>query len=295
MFMSFRWYGAGDPVRLEYIRQIPGMKGIVSALYDVPAGEVWPLDRIKALRDEVRSSGLELSVIESVPVHEDIKRGAETRNRYIDNFNQTLRHLAEAGVSTVCYNFMPVFDWTRSSLDFQLPDGATALAYDDRVIGRTDPLVGELTLPGWDASYRNDELAWLLEQYRALDEEHLWNHLSYFLRAVIPVAESVGVKMAIHPDDPPGPVFGLPRIITDQASLDRVIRIYDSPSNGLCICSGSLAANPGNNAPDILRHFGKKRRVNFVHARNIRIVGERSFHETAHLSSEGDVNMHDFV
>lgn len=295
MLLSFRWYGETDPVSLENIRQIPGMKGIVTALYDVPVGEVWPMEQILRLRDTVHSRKFEISVIESVPVHEDIKLGKPSRDKYICNFNQTLRNLSAAGIQTVCYNFMPVFDWTRSSLQFELPDGSTALAYENSVVEQMNPLSGKLKLPGWDTSYADGELRDLLEQYRDVSEDDLWNNLQYFLKAVIPVAEEVGVRMAIHPDDPPWSIFGLPRIVKDKESLLRITMIYDSPCNGLCICSGSLGANPNNDVPQILRYFLEKGKVNFIHARNVKITGEKSFCETAHLSSEGDIDMYEFV
>jgi mannonate dehydratase len=295
MILSFRWYGAQDAVSLAHIRQIPGVRGIVTALYDVPVGEVWPVDKIRDLRHQVESCGMEISVIESVPVHEEIKLGQGERDRYIENFNQTLRNLAKSGIETVCYNFMPVFDWTRSSLAFELADGSTALSYEEEMIGRINPASGSLELPGWDTSYRDGELPGLLERYREIEEEDLWTNLAYFLQAVIPVAQEVGIKMAIHPDDPPWSVFGLPRIVTDQASLERIIEIYDSPSNGLCICSGSLGANPDNDVPGMLRYFGELGKVNFVHARNIRTTKLKTFHETAHPSSEGDIDMFDLV
>ena len=178
MEMTFRWYGKDDPVKLEYIKQIPGMKGIVTAIYDIPVGEVWPLERILELKKEIESHGLKLSVIESVPVHEDIKLGLPTRDRYIDNYIQTIRNLAEAGIDTICYNFMPVFDWTRSDLNYKLEDGSTCLIYDEEQVKKMDPALGELELPGWDTSYGEGGLKGLLEQYKDIDEEILWKLLT---------------------------------------------------------------------------------------------------------------------
>ena len=177
MKMTFRWYGDDDPVTLEKIRQIPGMKGIVSAIYDIPVGEVWPEEKIKELKDKVEAAGLELSVIESVPVHEDIKMGTGDRDRYIENYCQTLRNLSKFGVDCVCYNFMPVFDWTRSDLAHELPDGSNALVYYKEQVAHMDPIKGDLSLPGWDASYTKDSLAKLLESYSHITEEDMWNNL----------------------------------------------------------------------------------------------------------------------
>jgi mannonate dehydratase len=293
--LTFRWYGDSDPVSLAYIRQIPGMKGIVTAVYDVPVGEAWPLETILKLKKGIEAAGLELAVIESVPVHEDIKLGLPSRDRYIANYKTTLRNLGEAGVPVVCYNFMPVFDWTRSKLDYELEDGSTALIYEEEVVGRMNPLTGELSLPGWDSSYEVGELRKLFGQYESVDEEKLWNNLAYFVREIMPVAEEAGIKMAIHPDDPPWPIFGLPRIMTGRASLERMIGLYDSPVNGLCLCSGSLGASADNDVPELMREFGRRGRVNFVHARNVKLTGPKSFQESAHLSSSGSIDMYEVI
>jgi mannonate dehydratase len=290
--MSFRWYGDTDSIPLEYIRQIPGMQGIVSAIYDVPAGEVWPIEKIKELKQKVEQAGLELSVIESVPVHEEIKLGLPTRDGYIEHYKQTIRNLAECGIHTVCYNFMPVFDWTRSSLEHELPDGSTCLVYEEEMIEKMDPLTGELALPGWDSSYQKEDLEHLFKQYEEVDEEGLWRNLEYFVKEIMPVAEAEGVKMAIHPDDPPWSIFGLPRIMTNKENLDRFLNLYDSPSNGLCFCTGSLGPNLGNHLPDMIRHFGSQNCIHFVHARNIKRTGEKSFQESAHMSQYGSVDMY---
>ena len=295
MKMSFRWYGKDDPISLEYIKQIPGMKGIVTAIYDVPVGEVWPLDKIKALKQEVEDAGMEISVIESVPVHEDIKLGKPTRDQYIENYCQTLRNLGEAGIKTVCYNFMPVFDWTRSQLDYRLDDGSTCLIYDENDVEKMNPLSGELSLPGWDSSYTKEDLNQLFEDYKQVDEEKLWENLNYFIQKVIPVAEEEDVLMAIHPDDPPWNIFGLPRIITNKDNLERFINLYDSKHNGLTMCSGSLGADRRNDFVEMLRYFGEKGRVHFVHARNVKLIGDKSFQESAHLSEKGSIDMYEVV
>ncbi len=293
MKMTFRWYGKDDPVTLEKIRQIPGMKGIVSAIYDIPVGEVWDLDRIMELKKEVEAAGLELSVIESVPVHEDIKTGDGNRDRYIENYCETLRNLGKAGIDCVCYNFMPVFDWTRSDLAHPLSDGSNALIYDEETVLKMDPLTGELSLPGWDSSYTREGMRALLEKYKNISEEDLWNNLKYFLDRVIKVAEEVKIKMAIHPDDPPWNIFGLPRIITGKKNLERFLKLYDSPYNGLTLCSGSLGVDPNNDIVDLIHSFSD--RIHFAHIRNIKITGEKCFEEAAHLTEAGSLDIFGIV
>ncbi len=289
MKMTFRWYGKDDPVTLEKIRQIPGVTGIVSAIYDIPVGEAWSYERILELKCEVEAAGLELSVIESVPVHEDIKLGSGNRDLYIENYCTTLRNLAKAGIDCVCYNFMPVFDWTRSDLAYQLPDGSNALIYNDETAQNMNPLTGDLSLPGWDASYTKDDMRALLEQYRHVSEEDLWANLKYFLDRVIKVAEEVRVKMAIHPDDPPWSIFGLPRIITNKGNIERFLKLYDSPYNGLTLCSGSLGVSPDNDIPDLIRSFPG--RIHFAHVRNVKITGAHCFEEAAHKSDCGSLDI----
>ena len=291
--MTFRWYGKDDPVTLEKIRQIPGVTGIVSAIYDVPVGEAWSLEKILELKKEIEDKGLTLSVIESVPVHEDIKMGCGDRDRYIENYCTTLRNLAKAGIDCVCYNFMPVFDWTRSDLAYELPDGSNALIYDNETVLKMNPLSGDLSLPGWDSSYTKDGMRSLLEAYSKITEEDLWNNLKYFLDRVIKVAEEVKVKMAIHPDDPPWSIFGLPRIITSKKNIERFLKLYDSKYNGLTLCSGSLGADPNNDIPDMVRSFCG--RIHFAHIRNIKITGERCFEESAHKTEAGSLDIFEIV
>lgn len=295
MQMTFRWYGDDDKVTLGYIGQIPGVTGIVSAIYDVPVGEIWPMEKITALKNKIESAGLKLEVIESVPVHEDIKMGLPTRDQYINNYCETLRNLSNAGVKVVCYNFMPVFDWTRSELDYELADGSNALIYNEDTVLRMDPLSGDLSLPGWDSSYSKEGMRTLLEQYHNITEHDMWNNLQYFLKRVIAVAEEVKVKMAIHPDDPPWPIFGLPRIITNKENLERFINLVDSPYNGLTLCSGSLGAAPNNDIPELIRHFGKKGKIFFGHVRNVKITGEKCFEESAHKSECGSLDMFEIM
>lgn len=293
MEMTFRWYGEDDPVTLEKIRQIPGVTGIVSAIYDIPVGEVWPLERIMKLKKTVEDAGLELSVIESVPVHEDIKTGDGDRDRYIENYCETLRNLSKAGIDCVCYNFMPVFDWTRSDLAFRLPDGSNALMYDNDTVLKMNPLKGELSLPGWDSSYTKDGMKELLNKYKNISEEDLWDNLKYFLDRVIKTAEEVKVKMAIHPDDPPWSIFGLPRIITNKANIERFLKLYDSKYNGLTLCSGSLGVDPNNDIVDMVHSFAD--RIHFAHIRNVKITGERCFEEAAHRTDSGSLDIYGIV
>lgn len=287
--ITFRWFGAKDPVPLAHIRQIPAVRGIVGALFHLPVGVPWPLDRIAALREDVERHGLSLSVIESIPVHEDIKLGRPSRDRYIDAYCESVRNMGRAGVPVLCYNFMPVFDWMRTDLARTLDDGSTALAFEDAALARIDLSRGTRDLPGWATAYSAPELGALLRAYRGVSETHLWDNFAYFLQRVVPVAAASGVRMALHPDDPPWSIFDLPRIITDAPALERVTRIVDDPANGITFCTGSLAANAGNDLPAMIRRL--KGRIHFGHCRNIKRTGPRSFQETAHPSEFGDVDM----
>lgn len=295
MKMTMRWYGNDDKVTLEQIRQIPGVTRIVSAIYDVAVGEAWTIDKVMDLKKTIENKGLKLEVIESVPVHEDIKLGLPSRDRYIENYKETLRNLGKAGIEVVCYNFMPVFDWTRSSLDYELKDGSNALIYDEKTVEKMNPLSGNLELPGWDTSYKEGELEELLKKYQRITEEDLWKNLEYFLKAIIPTAEENDIKMAIHPDDPPWSIFGLPRIMTNKENLERFINLVNSPNNGLTLCSGSLGVTTKNDIPELIRYFGKKGRVHFAHVRNIKITGEKSFEEASHRSEDGSLDIYEIM
>jgi mannonate dehydratase len=191
----------------------------------------------------------------------------------------------------LCYNFMPVFDWTRTDLALTLADGSTALAYDDAALARIDLTRGTGDLPGWATAYTAPELAALLAAYANVSTEQLWENLAYFLERVVPVAESVGVMMAIHPDDPPWPIFGLPRVVTSGPALERLVHLVDSPANGVTFCTGSLGADPANDLPAMARSLGAKGRIHFAHCRNVRITGPRQFHEAPHPTALGDVDM----
>lgn len=300
MKITFRWFGkADDSVTLEEIRQIPGMDGIVSALYDIPVGEVWPLDRIMALKKEINDYGLKFEVVESVNVHEDIKLGLPSRDRYIENYKETIRNLARAGIKVICYNFMPVFDWIRTDLAKNLPDGSNAMFFEkakienlsaEEMIENMEKGSKGFSLPGWEAE-RLEDIKKLFAQYKDVTEEDLFANLKYFLEKIIPVAEENGIKMAIHPDDPPWSVFGLPRIVTNKENLERIINLVDSPSNGITLCSGSLGASPDNDVVEIFRHFVRKGRVPFVHVRNIKIYENGDFIETSHRVADGSLDI----
>lgn len=293
MKMSFRWYGPDDPVTLQNTRQIPNMQAIVTAVYDVPVGEVWSSKSIAALKKQVEDNGLQFEVIESVPVHEDIKLGKPTRDRYIENYCENIRRLAEAGIRCICYNFMPVFDWTRTQLDHRLPDGSTSLVYYKEQVDAVDPLKSDsdLTLPGWDASYTREELRAVVAEYNKMTEEDLWANLTYFLERIIPVAAECDVNMAIHEDDPCWSIFGLPRIITCEKNLDRFLKIVDDPHNGITLCTGSLGCSAENDVVHMAAKYAAMGRIHFVHARNVAVL-ENGFEERAHYSACGSLDMY---
>lgn len=299
-----RWFGPKDDhVPLSWIRQIPGVEGVVSALFDVPVGEVWPKERIEELRALITSYGLSFEVVESVNVHEDIKLGLPSRDRYIEHYIQTLRNLASAGVKVVCYNFMPVFDWIRTDLSYLLEDGSSTMAYDQRLLEDkgVEDLVAAMfgqsrgfSLPGWEPE-RLASVRHVIEQYRGMTEEDLFENLRYFLSAVVPECEQLGIRMAIHPDDPPWSVFGLPRIVTTEENIIRILELVDSPANGCALCTGSLAARSDNDVARILRKVGERGRLVFVHLRNIKKYGEGMFYESAHPTFCGSLDMYELV
>ncbi|MEO7456533.1 MAG: mannonate dehydratase [Gemmatimonadaceae bacterium] len=289
---TFRWFGPTDPIPLRHIRQIPGVTGVVSALYDVPVGDAWPKDKLAELAESIDRADLELAVIESIPVHEDIKLGRPTRDRLLDQYAESVQHMGELGIAVLCYNFMPIFDWTRTDLAAVQDDGSTALLYDDNALSKIDLSRGTGDLPGWATAYDAATLQALLDAYGKVDEERLWENLAYFLERVVPVAESAGVKMAIHPDDPPWSIFGLPRIVTNGPNLERLTRIVDTPANGVTFCTGSLGAEPANDLPAMVRSLGERGRIHFMHCRNVKWDGPKQFHEAPHPSQLGNVDFH---
>lgn len=306
MEMTFRWYGADqEKITLDQIREIPGVKGVVGCMMDIPVGEVWPEERVAALVKQVEDHGLTLKVIESVNIHDDIKVGLPSRDKYIENYKQTIRNLAKYGIKVICYNFMPVFDWIKSDLDYQLPDGSKTLCFEKKDIP-DDPQelldtyskgTNGFTLPGWEPE-RLAQVKHLFEIYKDVDEDKLRENLVYFLKAIMPTCEECDVKMAIHPDDPPYSMFGLPRIIKNREDLDWLCNAVDTPYNGITLCTGSIAEDPANDVYAILEEFTRRGRIHFAHVRNIKYLhpGEnKDFYESAHLSEEGSLDMYRIV
>ena len=295
MKMSFRWYGESDPVSLQYIRQIPNMHSVVSAVYDVKPGELWPRESIEKIKKLSEENGLVFDVVESIPVHENIKLGADNADELTDVYCQNIERCAEYGVKCITYNFMPVFDWTRTQLDKKAPDGSTSLVMYMDQLKDLDPLREDIKLPGWDASYTQDEVRDLINAYSELGEEGLWKNLERFLEKVIPTAERCGVRMAIHPDDPPYPIFGLPRIITNEGNIDRMLAMVDSPANSLCLCTGSLGSGGFNDVEKLVRKYSAMDRVAFMHIRQVKLLDDGSFEECGHLSKNGSMDMYRIV
>lgn len=305
MKMTFRWFGAkSDSVSLAQIKQIPAMTGVMGFLDYKAAGEVWTEQEIKTYIDEVHTAGLECEVIESVNVHEDIKMGLPSRDAHIENYKITIRNLAKFGVKVIVYNFMPVFDWLRTDLARVIPeDGSNSLYFDEKDLGGMGPLEivkktaadsNGFTLPGWEPE-RLAELETTLKQYEGMTPDMLRANFKYFLDAIIPTCEECGVVMACHPDDPAWPIFDLPRIAHTREDFDKIIALHDSPSNTVCLCTGSLGSNRDNDIPAIIRHFGEMGRVRCLHIRNIKHLGHHHFREASHLSSDGDLDMYEIV
>lgn len=301
MNITFRWYGRGnDSVGLEQVRQIPGTKGIVWALHHKPAGLVWEKEEIQSEVDYIKSFGFHADVVESVNIHESIKLGNEERDQYIENYKETIRNLGEAGVKVICYNFMPIFDWTRTALYHPLPDGSTALFFEKEKIESLEPAelietvasASDMTLPGWEPE-KMARIKELFEAYKGIDEEQLWGNLEHFLKAILPTAEENGIQMAIHPDDPPWSIFGLPRIMTGEKSWERLIAISDSPSNGITFCTGSMGANPENDMVDLATKYAKH--SPFAHLRNVKIFENGDFVETSHYTQDGSIDLNGVV
>ena len=280
MEMTLRWYGAKfDSVTLQQIRQVPMVKGVITTLYDTTPGEVWPIERVRAMKEEVKAAGLRLSGIESVNIHDDIKVGVPSRDKYIENYIATLEALGQNDIHMVCYNFMPVFDWTRSDLKKPLPDGSTALSYDQELIDKidVDSMLSSMeqksdgfVLPGWEPE-RMARVKELFAMYRDVDEEKLFQNLVYFLKAIMPTCKKYGICMAIHPDDPAWPVFNLPRIITSKEKIQRMLDAVPDKENGLTLCRG---------------------RIHFAHVRNVHHIAPGKFDEAPHPTSLGSLDMY---
>ncbi len=291
MKMTFRWYGETDCIPLEYIKQIQGMSGVVTAVYDTPVGEVWELDKIQRLKSLCDKAGLEMEVIESVPVHEDIKLGKPTRDKLIANYAQTIKNLGKVGVKCICYNFMPVFDWFRTNLHFRHADGRESLSYSEADFNKLDK--HNLRLPGWDESYTSEELNGLLAEYKGMTHEKLFENLIYFLNGIMPTCDETGINMAIHPDDPPWDIFDLPRIVGKEEDYDRLFKAVPNPHNGITFCTGSLGAGRFNDLPKMAKSYAK--RIYFAHLRQLKFVNETDFYENGHQTQEGNVDIYAIV
>jgi mannonate dehydratase len=319
---TFRWYGPNDAATLTAIKQT-GATGIVNALHHIPCGDVWGLDEIKQRDAIIRAAGFRWSVVESVNIHESIKTAGSLRDKYIENYIATLKNLAAAGIKTVCYNFMPVLDWTRTNLDFRLPGNASALRYHAPAVAAFDLYILEREgafndftpqqqqnakefldslnvddkqllintimagLPGTDEVFTIDEFKDQLKKYHHTDAHALKENLGYFLRAIIPDAEKLGIKMCIHPDDPPFPILGLPRVVSTESDLQDVINASPSPSNGITFCTGSLGARGDNNLPEMAARLGQH--IHFLHLRNVQREPDGSFYEADHLGGSTDM------
>ncbi len=319
---TFRWYGPNDAVTLAAIRQT-GATGIVNALHHIPCGEVWSSAEIKQRQDMINEAGFRWSVVESVNIHESIKTAGDLRDKYIENYIATLKNLSEAGIKTVCYNFMPVLDWTRTDLDFRLPNNASALRYHAQALVAFDLFILErenalnefsaeqqrhakeyldslstderqhLTntimagLPGTDDVYIIAEFKEELKKYQHVDTKALKENLAWFLKAIIPEAEKLGIKMCIHPDDPPFPILGLPRVVSTESDLEDVINACPSASNGITFCTGSLGARGDNDLPAMIGRLGPH--IHFLHLRNVQREPDGSFYEADHLGGSTDM------
>jgi len=272
-----------DPrIPLRYLRQIPRLVGVASVLGDIPPDQPWTVERVMALREQIEQAGLRWLVVESIPVHESIKLGAPDRDRFIDVFIQGIEALGAAGIPILCYNFMPGLGWTRTDLAMPMPDGSTALAFDQNALANLerDDAMEHLRL--------TPERRALIAQYAAMTDEDLFANYVYFINAVVPAAERANVKLAIHPDDPPWSIMGTPRIVRDADTVARLLAVNSSPYHGLTFCAGSLGANPANDLPAMARQFAD--RIHFIHARRVKTTGDKVFHEVAH-ADDGDVDL----
>ena len=302
MEMTFRWYGSKfDLITLKQIRQIPGVTGVITTLYDSIPGEAWEMADILALKKEVEAAGLEIKGIESVNIHDAIKTGVPEREHYIDNYITTLERLGEAGIKLVCYNFMPVFDWTRTELARKRPDGSTVLAYKQETVNQMNPedMFGSIEddlngtiMPGWEPE-RMEKVKELFAMYKEITEEQLFENLKYFLERIMPTCDKYDINMAIHPDDPAWSVFGLPRIIINKQNIHRIMVAVDNPHNGVTFCSGSYGTNLKNDLPDMIRSL--KGRIHFAHVRNLKFHSQDDFEEAAHLSTDGSFDMYEIM
>ncbi|MDD7022455.1 MAG: mannonate dehydratase [Aeromonadales bacterium] len=304
MHMSFRWYGPNqDSITFNQIRQIPGMEGVITALHEIPAGEPWPYEKVMERKAIVEKAGLKILGVESINVHEDIKYGAKDRDRLIENYIKSIEAVGRAGIHLVCYNFMPVFDWTRTDLAMPLPDGSRAMAYDGRICeGLTATQMFDyisknsngFEMPGWELN-RKGEITAEIEKFSELTPDDLRANFKYFLDAIMPTCEKFNVKMGVHPDDPSYDLFGLPRICKCEDDLVKIARMNSSPCNGFTLCTGSLGSNPQNDIPRIIRNKEIAPRIHFAHVRNVKHTGDHQFHESAHISRCGSLDLYEIM
>jgi mannonate dehydratase len=322
MIQTMRWFGTQDPVPLAFLR-MSGVTGIVSSLHHIANGEIWDLAEIQKRKSEIESYGLKWSVVESIPVHEDIKLRSGNFRKFTDNYCTTIRNLAQCGIHTICYNFMPLLDWTRTDLRYPCEDGSLALAFEWRDLAIFDLFINKrqgaesdypwlnlhdlekyysglkkskvkqieenilMGLPGAEPSYSLATFKDSFKRFSGLGRDDLRHNLISFLQDIVPVAEEVNCKLAIHPDDPPVSLFGLPRVVSTEDDITQILNRIDSPSNGFTFCSGSYGADPGNDLPGMIERLGD--RLYFIHLRNIKRIKNGSFFESNHL--DGDVDM----